>query len=87
MKHWEEVKKIAGDKSLENYPRYTANSVRTEKEYGEWRGFFEGLSADPALSRAIAMGEREILSRLKLIAEDGEAVRQKLAKIAKTSGQ
>ena len=87
VKHWEEVKKIAGDKSLENYPRYTANSVRTEKEYGEWRGFFEGLSADPALSRAIAMGEREILSRLKLIAEDGEAVRQKLAKIAKTSGQ
>ena len=73
--HWDYVKEMAGDKSLENYPRYTANSVRTQKEFEQWRGFFGDLADDPALARAVTMGEREIEARLKLIAEDGATVR------------
>ncbi|MBQ2643796.1 M1 family metallopeptidase [Candidatus Saccharibacteria bacterium] len=73
-KHWEYVKKMAGDKSLDNYPRYTANAIRAEKEYRAWRDFFRPMKDNPALARAIKIGEREIKARLKLIADDKAAV-------------
>ena len=72
--HWDYVKKMAGDKSLENYPRYTAVSIRTDDEYKKWREFFEPLSGDSALARAIEMGKNEIEARLKLIKNDGAKV-------------
>ena len=73
--HWDFVKNMAGDKSLENYPRYTAVSIRTDDEYKKWREFFEPFANDSALARAIEMGKNEIESRLKLIKKDGEKVR------------
>ena len=82
--HWEEVKKMAGDKSLENYPRYTANSVRTEKAFAQWQEFFRPLSADLAIRRAYEVGVNEIEARLKLIREDAEGVRAELLKWDKT---
>lgn len=69
-KHWDYVKKMAGDKSLDSYPRYMANVIRAEKEYRAWRDFFEPMKDNPALARAIKIGEREIKARLKLIADD-----------------
>ena len=72
--HWDYVREMAGDKSLENYPRYTANTIRTEVEYQAWRDFFEPKANEAALSRAIMIGRKEIEARLKLIAENREAV-------------
>ena len=69
-KNWEYVKEMSGDKSIENYPRYTAGSVRTEEEFKAWRDFFEPLREDLALKRAIEVGENEIRARLKLIKKD-----------------
>ena len=77
--HWDEVAKMAGDKSLDSYPRYMANIIRTNKEYQEWLEFFEPMSDNPALARAIAIGKKEIVARLKLIKEDQEAVQEMLS--------
>lgn len=65
--NWDYVKKMVGDKSLDAYPRYMANLIRTEEEFVSWREFFEPMRDDPALARAIKIGENEIQARLKLI--------------------
>ena len=72
--NWEYVKNLAGDKSLDNYPRYIATSVRNEVEYRAWCDFFEPMKDNLALNRAIEVGKREIEARLKLIAADQTAV-------------
>ena len=76
--NWEYVRNLAGDKSLDSYPRYMANVIRTEGEYKMWRDFFKSMQDDPALSRAIKIGEKEIKARLKLVAADKKAVYQAL---------
>lgn len=78
--YWDYVKKISGDKSLDNYPRYMAGSLKTKEEFDKYCGFFEPLSDDPALSRAIEMGKNEITARLKLIEADRQAVVEELAR-------
>ena len=72
--HWDYVKNMAGDKSIESYPRYTASTIRTEKMYQKWLDFFMPLAGDSALARAIEIGKREIEAKLKLIREDEQAV-------------
>ena len=72
--NWEYVKKMMGDKSLDSYPRYMANVIRTEDEYRACKEFFMPMKDDPALARAIKIGDKEIKARLKLIAADKQAV-------------
>ena len=76
--NWEYVRNLAGDKSLDSYPRYMANVIRTEEEYKVWCNFFKSMQDDPALSRVIKIGEKEIKARLKLVAADKKAVYQAL---------
>lgn len=76
--NWDYIKKISGDKSLDDYPRYTAASVRTEDEYKDYCEFFEPMSDEPALARAIEIGKNEITARLKLIQKDQAAVIKEL---------
>ena len=78
--HWDYVKKITGDKSLEDYPRYTAASIKTEEDFKKYHDFFGPMAGEPGLKRAIEVGENEIKARLKLIKEDQETVWQELAK-------
>ena len=78
--HWEYVKKISGDKSLDNYPRYTAGAIRTKEDFEKYKKFFEPMVGEPALARAIEMGENEIAAKLKLIESDQKAVFQELNK-------
>ena len=78
--HWDYVKKMSGDKSLDNYPRYTANSIKTKKEYDKYLKFFEPLGKELALKRAIEMGKNEITARLELIEADQKAVFDELDK-------
>ena len=81
--HWDYVKKISGDKSLDNYPRYMAGSIKAREEYDKYCDFFDPLVSMPALTRAIEMGKNEILARLELIANDKDAVVEELDKITK----
>ena len=72
--HWEDVKQMVGDKSLDDYPRYTANVARTEAEYKAWCKFFGPKRDDAALARAIQVGKKEIEAKLKLIRDDKDGV-------------
>jgi aminopeptidase N len=72
--NWDYIRKISGDKSLDDYPRYTAASIRTEEEFEKYCKFFEPKENDPALARAIMIGKNEILARLALIKKDREEV-------------
>jgi len=73
-KNWDKVAELAGDKSLDNYPRYTASSIRTEEEAKMYHDFFAPKQNEPALARAIEIGEKEIKAQLKLISDDQESV-------------
>ncbi len=74
VKNWESLRKVMGDKSLDAYPRYTANIIRTESEFEAWKDFFLPMKDEPALARAIEIGEKEIAARLRLIKNDRDAV-------------
>ena len=78
--NWDYVRKISGDKSLDDYPRYTAASIRTEEEFEKYCKFFEPKENDPALARAIMIGKNEILARLALIKKDREESKKKYTK-------
>ncbi len=82
-KHWDYVRKMGGDKSLEYYPRYTANVIRTEKEFVDWKAFFLPMMEDAALKRAIMIGEKEIKARLKLINSDRDGVVKRLNEMSR----
>lgn len=66
--------KFDGDKSYNDFPRYSGAILRTEKQLQEFKEFFEPLKNDPSLTRAIEMGEREIAGRIALIKRDKTAI-------------
>ena len=66
--------KFDGDKSYNDFPRYSGAILRSEKQLQEFKEFFEPLKNDPSLTRAIEMGEREIAGRIALIKRDKTAI-------------
>lgn len=78
--NWDYIKSLMGDKSLDNYARYTANLVRTKDEYDAWWEFYGPMSNDPVVARAVEMGKNEIEARIKLIETDREAIYKELDK-------
>jgi aminopeptidase N len=72
---------FAGDKSYDDYPRYSAGVLSTQQQLDEYRAFFTPLSSVPALTRVIAIGIVEIEGRVSLIERDGALVRQALAEL------
>ena len=69
-----------GDKSYNDFPRYSGVILRTKKSLREFKEFFEPFKNDPSLTRAIEMGEREISGRIELIARDKKAIEDFLMK-------
>lgn len=72
---------FAGDKSYDDYPRYSAGVLGTQAQLDEYRAFFVPLSEIPALTRVIAIGIVEIEGRVSLIERDSQAVRDALAEL------
>lgn len=81
--NWDYVKRITGDKSLEDYVRYAASAIRTDNEAQQFYAFFDPLVNNPSLTRAIKTAHVEIDARLKLIAADTPGVETKLEALAK----
>lgn len=79
--NWDYVDAFAGDKSIDSYPRYIANTVRKESEKTAYFDFFGPKINQPALTRTIKIAKTEIDARLKLIATDQPAVHQKLSEL------
>jgi len=73
-KNWELIKKTGGDKTLSDYPILVSRLARTDEELKRFVDFFGPMREDPALTRAIEIGENEIKSRIKLIKNNKEKV-------------
>jgi len=73
---------FAGDKSYDDFPRYSASGLVTRQQLDEYKAFFGPLQSVPALRRTITMGISEIEGRVALIERDGKAVRAALKAIA-----
>lgn len=76
--NWDYVVRLSGEKSVEDYPRLLASTIRTREEADEFEQFFAEKSSDPVLKRAVAVANSEINSRLRLIELDNALVHKKL---------
>lgn len=69
---------FAGDKSYDDYPKYSAMGMVKQEQLDDYIKFFEPLKSQKALVRVIDMGASEIKARVDLIESDRDAVRQAL---------
>lgn len=72
------IKTFSGDKSYDDYPRYSASALINRQQLQEYIEFFTPKKDIPALQRVIEMGISEIEGQAQLIERDGPAVRQAL---------
>ena len=70
-----------GDKSYDDYPRYTASGLITRRQLEEYVAFFEKMRDIPSLTRVITMGISELEGRVQLIERDQQAVRAALGNL------
>ena len=75
--HWI-VDTFGGDKSYDDYPRYSASALIRRSQLDEYREFFTPMLETPALARAITIGMSEIEGRVDLIERDKDAVQRAL---------
>ena len=79
--NWSWVKDtFGGDKSYDNFIRYAASALLTRDELNDFTEFTTPLRAEPALTRTIDLGVREIAGRVALIERDKAAVIDALMK-------
>lgn len=80
--NWDWIDKTFGsDKSYDDYPKYSANSLTTRQHLQEYLDFFTPKQSIPALSRVISMGIGELEGRVELIERDKDAVCSALRKL------
>ena len=79
ISHWGYVERLTGDKSIEDYPRYTASLIRTPEEAQHFYAFFDSKTDHPTLARTLKIAHTDIDTRLRLIAADAPAVQAHLA--------
>ena len=72
--NWAWLAEEEGDKTIAEYPRYSASLIRTEEEKTRFREFFEPKLEDRILTRDLKVAFAEIDARLKLIKSDRAAV-------------
>lgn len=83
ISHWDYVEQLTGEKSIEDYPRYAAGTIRTEDEAKKFYNFFDKKSDHPILSRTLKIAHTDIDARLALIAKDSAGVQAKLQELVK----
>ncbi len=81
--NWGYIEKLTGDKSIEDYPRCTANYIDTRAEADAFYSFFDKLSDRPVLKRTLAMAKVSIESKLSLIERESSAIHNKLQELIK----
>lgn len=68
-----------GDKSYDDFPRYSAGVLSTPSWLEAYQEFFSPMKTQTALKRAIEIGEVEIQSRAQWLSRDTDLVRATLA--------
>lgn len=76
------VATFKGDKSYDDFPRYSALGLVTRQQLEEYKAFFAPMQSEPSLNRVITMGMSEIEGRVELIERDSEKVRAALRHLA-----
>lgn len=79
--HWNYIKQLTGDKSLEDYIKYLGAVLRTDDEAETFRTFTAPLEQGPMLKRAIEISRTEITARIGLIQSQGPKVVARLTKL------
>ena len=79
--NWNDVAKMTGEKSLEDYPRYLATAIRTTKEAKKFEEFFTPLAENPVLTRTISVAKADIDAKLRLLSMDYDDVHRHLLEI------
>ena len=78
--HWSWIETtLKGDKSYDDFARYSASVFSTRAWLDEYKSFFAPLSNQTALKRAIEIGLTEIESRVQWLERDSDSVRARLA--------
>jgi len=73
--NWQWIEQtFGGDKSYDDYPRYSAGGLTTPQQLDEYKEFFIPKQDIPVLTRAIQLGIGEIEGKVELIARDQPAV-------------
>jgi aminopeptidase N len=81
VSNWQWIEKtFKGDKSYDDFARYSANVLTSRKWLDEYTSFFGPMKSQTALKRAIEIGTVEIESRVEWLERDGEQVRAILAR-------
>ena len=75
------VKTYGGDKSYDDFARYSAGVLSTRKQLEEYTAFFAPMKEQPALKRVIELGIAEIQARVELIESQQSEVKQALANL------
>ena len=72
---------FGGDKSYDDFVRYSAGALSTRQQLDEFTSFFSSMKDQAALKRVIELGRIEISARVELIEGQAEAVQQRLANL------
>lgn len=76
--HWDYVKQLTGEKSIEDYPRYTASVIRNDTEAQKYHDFFDQFRDDPILRRTLQVAQAEISAHLQLIHSESTPVQARI---------
>lgn len=80
--HWEYIKTLTSDKTMDDYVRVMAARVRTDEQAEKFFAFFDKKANEPALARSIEVARVDITARLKWIKDDSNSVHKRLLKIS-----
>lgn len=75
------VKTYGGDKSYDDFARYSAGSLSTRQQLTEYIAFFTPMKNEPALTRVIELGIAELRAKVELIESQQDEVKQALANL------
>lgn len=82
MNNWDWVEKTyGGDKSYDDFARYSASSLSTRQQLEEYISFFTPMKNQPSLTRVIELGIAELRARVELIESQQDDVKTALANL------
>ena len=79
--NWQYIETLAGEKSIEDYPRCMSSYINTRAEADKFYNFFDQHSDNPILKRTLTMARASIEAKLNLITNQRQNVYNKLQEV------
>ena len=77
--HYEYIKQITSDKSIDDYVRIGAARIVNMDQRDKYFEFFDPKREEPGLERSIELAHQDVAARLRWIQEDTEGVHRRLS--------